>query len=155
MIEKTRRCLNDLRYAYERKVPLEKLLNSYSSHVEYKQISKEIYKNFCLFVYKTDLDNEKILRNLEKYSDYKTFINNQSSFSKFFIKRTQSQRVPKKKIKKYLTYSAHGHFQTKNPVSVLLNYIAMIPAYLLIIIIAGIGEIFENFLNIFKSENKK
>jgi len=142
--EKINKCLDDLRYSYKYKVPLEKALNSYSFYTENnKQISKETFKSFCLFVYKTELNNEEILKKLKKYSDYQSFINNQSSFKKFFIERAPVIKVPKKKIKKYATYSAHGHFQTNNPVSFFLNHIAMFPVYLLIRIFASIGKIFD------------
>ncbi|MCK4554713.1 hypothetical protein KAU19_07200 [Candidatus Parcubacteria bacterium] len=155
MSKNINKCLDDLRYAYKYKVPLGKVFNSYGTYADPQQISKETFKNFCLFVYKTELDNDEILKNLEKYSDYVTFINNQGNFKKFFIERTPIKKVPKKKIKKYTTYSAHGHFQTNNPISVFLNYIAILPAYLLTMILACIGKIFENFFNLSKSNKKK
>ncbi|MBU1176953.1 MAG: hypothetical protein ABIG88_02120 [Patescibacteria group bacterium] len=118
MSEKINKCLDDLRYSYKYKVPLKKALNSYSFYTENnKQISEKTFKSFCLFIYKTELNNKEILKKIKKYSNYKFFINNQSNFKKFFIERTPAIKVPKKKIKKYTTYSAHGHFQTNNPVS--------------------------------------
>jgi len=109
-----------------------------------------------VFVYKTDIDNEGILKKAKKYPDYETYISDKSSFAKFFIERGPRLDTPKKKrIKKYTTYSAHGHFQTNNPISAFLNFIAMLPAYILMMTIAGIAKIFVSFFDLFKSNKEK
>ena len=152
---KINKCLDDLRYAYKHKVPLESVLNSYRGHANPQYISEETYKNFCLFIYEIDLDNEGILKNLEKYPNYETFIKNKSNFIKFFIKRApQVDLPPKKMVKKYTTHSAHGHFQTNNPIFAFLNYIAMLPVYILIMTVGGISKIFVSFFDLFKSDKK-
>lgn len=43
--------------------------------------------------------------------------------------------------KKYTTYSAHGHYGTNNPVFAILNYLAMLPAYILGMAITGVAGI--------------
>jgi len=155
MLEKINKCLDDLRYAHDYKIPLEKILGSFDTYANPQFISKETFKSFCLFIYKTELNNEEVLKNMKKYSDYKSFINNQSSFKKFFIERAPIIKTPKRKIKKYTTYSAHGHFYTNNPISTFLNYIAMLPAYLLGMTFAGIGKIFESLFDLFRSDKEK
>jgi len=156
MLDKINKCLDDLRYAYKYKVPLEKVLDSYNFYADPQHISKETYKNFCLFVYKTDIDNEGILKKLKKYPDYETYISGKSSFAKFFIERApQIDAHNKKQVKKYTTYSAHGHFQTNNPISAFLNYIAMLPAYILMMAFGGIAKIFVSFFDLFKSDKEK
>ena len=155
MNEKINRCLNDIRYSYKHKRSLEKVQNSLINNIPNYNISDHTYENLCLFVYKTDINNEDILKNLKKYSNYEAFINNQSKFKRFCIERVPLPQERKEKRKKYTTYSAHGHFQTNNPISVALNYIAMLPAGILLMIIVGIAELFESIANIFESDNKK
>ena len=125
-MSKVNRCSDDLRYAYKNKVPLEKVLNSYNIYGAPIRIPKETYKNICFYVYKTNLDNEGILKKINKYPDYESFLSKQNNFTKFFIERPPEIELPKRKqTKKYTTYTSHGHFQTNNPISALLNYFAL------------------------------
>lgn len=150
---KINKCLEDLRYGYEHKITFESALKCYGGYADPQYISKETFKNFCKFIHKTNLDNEEILKNLDKYKTYENFINNKSGITKFIIKKHPKSEPPKTKVKKYTTYSAHGHYSTSNP-SAILNYIAMLPAYILMMILAGIGIIFASFFNLFKSNKK-
>lgn len=151
------KCLSDLRYSYEYKVPLEKILDSYSTYVNTKYMAKEAFENFCLFVYKTNLNDKEILNKLEKHSNYKSYIMNQNSLSKFFVEREplpEKQYKPVKR-KKYTTYYARGHFHTNNPVSAFISYMATLPTYILILIMSGLATVITNFINLFKTNEKE
>ncbi|HAM88186.1 MAG: hypothetical protein US83_C0010G0004 [Candidatus Falkowbacteria bacterium GW2011_GWC2_38_22] len=149
-------CIDYLRSINKYNLPLEKALNSYGISKDTRYVSEDTYKNFCLFVYKTNIDNDKIIKNYKKYSNFENYINNKSDLTKFFIEREPQNDSPKKKtIKKYTTYSAHGHYQTNSSISAFLNYVAMLPAFILMMIMAGIAKIFTAFIELFKSENNK
>lgn len=160
MIDKITKCLNDLRCSQKKIGRIESALNSYGGYADPNLISKEMYKNFCKFIFNTELENEKILKYIEKYGSYKNYIDSKNSVQRFFIQRNQmgieTKKVERKiSRKKYTTYSAHGHFGTNNPLSVILNYIAMIPAYMLMLLFSGIGLLFKSLLNIFKSNKNQ
>lgn len=75
------------------------------------EIDFDAYKELCVFIYKTELGDKEILESIGKYHDYEEFIEGQSFLRRLNINRCMEEPIKTKtKAKKYVTYSAHGHF---------------------------------------------
>lgn len=147
--------LENIRYQLQRKQPLETAILGYKN-LNNPETNFETYKNFYNFVYKTELNNVNIINVLKNFKSYENFITNKSFFQKFFIKKafypTLSNQIKKKSTKKYTTYSAHGHYQTNSILFAILNYIAILPVFILMIIIGGISNILVGIASMLRKD---